>query len=189
MTQVSKGCVYIWGILQMPSSEPIVSNDTPSTWELSFLENVCRRFLPPLAGHNGKEDPDVCMVMLRSHSTQPRAALGPPPPACSPLPGEEGQPPVKTSRDNLAGFFPGHTAGWALGPPALQPEICVSPVPARAQTHLGMPQVLPFSELLFPCVLSGAIHPAQPASFRLKPYEPEPLLPPSQVLEPEGKCP
>lgn len=62
---------------------------------------------------------------------------------------------VKTSRDHLAGFCPGHTAGWAPDPPALSLRSAEVPGPAGAQTHLGTPRCFPSLSSSFPLCSAG----------------------------------
>lgn len=96
-----------------------------------FLEKALQGALPPPAWPNSQEGMGTQMSAWwysGSRPTSPGAAPGPT--AVTQSLGRWGQPPhppVKTGRDNLAGFCPGSSAGLALGPLAPQPRICLSP--------------------------------------------------------------
>ena len=94
-----------------------------------FLEKALQGALPPPAWPNSQEGMGTqTSAYSGSHPTSSGAA---PDPQLLPSPwgggGNPPTPPVKTGRDNLAGFCPGSSAGLALRPLAPQPRICLSP--------------------------------------------------------------
>lgn len=129
----------------------------------------------------GKEDPDVCSVVVSISSTKPRAS--PELLTCSPFPG--GNPQSRPAETTWLVSALATQEGW-LQAPVPPPGICVkSQLRPRFRFIWAMALIscvachrsVPFSKLQVPFVLKGVSHPAQP-DFRPHSMSQNPFLTP-----------